>query len=713
MIACDFCNEWYHGKCIGLSATRGKRLERFKCPACTSKEVSENGGESGSHTPTRETTTPTTTEGTPASEDEEEEEEAPPGDLTDEEVREYIRKTIRSKGVCSVSFLRRALGIGYKRAKRHHDEVMLALPQGDVPEASDTEDEEYEEANDREPEQTSTQENSARPTTRRPPRKANQDQGISKDDKRSVAEEQDADDSTTSVLRDRVRAALTNALRSYFTIQKPKQEDDTMPVTLTSKVAPESDSTPSANVLAAQLTAELPAASTEPIPDPMITSTTNTLAENKTEITSETASSPNTTRDTPPISNHTEVKESSAPTEDTSNPSHAQSTLNTETKSHSEAQIPYSKTDIKDEHEKQEGEVLVTEERAAEVADQIEQEMFELYNSTTDRDYKAKYRTLLHNLSGERNHELRRRVLTGLVTPHDLCRMNSQELAPKELSLWRERRTEQYFAENVIIPATDSQLPIVKKTHKGEEVVQGLIEELEAPEIASSDEKQPTPPIKSTAPKTRTNSDPVIRKDELMAAQPTIDIKLEGAPYRGGSGISSVLRTGAIAASSKPSTGAILWRGTLSKTNMDKCTVVAVHVSGPGIQTADGSSSMQGFLNSTLHVQGRVELTKLATYVQRLQGSRSREYSVCMYEAQGPDESQAAYASMLEYFAHRERAGVVINLSGRVKEMYIIPYAPADPLTTSILLSTPATVPTFTPPDRDLLIGVIVTERVS
>jgi predicted transcriptional regulator len=45
------------------------------------------------------------------------------GYKTDDDVRSYVRKRKRANKNCSVSHLRRALNIGYKKAKRIHDEV--------------------------------------------------------------------------------------------------------------------------------------------------------------------------------------------------------------------------------------------------------------------------------------------------------------------------------------------------------------------------------------------------------------------------------------------------------------------------------------------------------------------------------------------------------------------------------------------------------------
>ncbi|XP_045046314.2 SPOC domain-containing protein 1 isoform X2 [Desmodus rotundus] len=128
------------------------------------------------------------------------------------------------------------------------------------------------------------------------------------------------------------------------------------------------------------------------------------------------------------------------------------------------------------------------------IAAGIEVALFDLTRATNCH-YKNKYRSLLFNLRDPRNHDLFLKVVRGEVTPQGLVRMNSFQLAPQELALWRDQE-EKRGLEIIEQQQKESRsLPTSKLTHKGEvEILRDTdqvltLEDLVEPMV--SDERSP------------------------------------------------------------------------------------------------------------------------------------------------------------------------------------------------------------------------------
>ena len=37
MIACDFCCEWFHGNCVGVTEKQAQKIDLYVCPECKRK----------------------------------------------------------------------------------------------------------------------------------------------------------------------------------------------------------------------------------------------------------------------------------------------------------------------------------------------------------------------------------------------------------------------------------------------------------------------------------------------------------------------------------------------------------------------------------------------------------------------------------------------------------------------------------------------------
>ncbi|XP_053432393.1 SPOC domain-containing protein 1 [Nycticebus coucang] len=115
--------------------------------------------------------------------------------------------------------------------------------------------------------------------------------------------------------------------------------------------------------------------------------------------------------------------------------------------------------------------LVLHEEVVESVAANIEAALFDLTQSTNCR-YKTKYRSLLFNLRDPRNMDLFLKVVHGDVTPHDLVRMSSIQLAPQELARWRDQKEKRGLEIIEQQQKEPCRLPTSKLTHKGEVEIQ-------------------------------------------------------------------------------------------------------------------------------------------------------------------------------------------------------------------------------------------------
>ena len=89
-------------------------------------------------------------------------------------------------------------------------------------------------------------------------------------------------------------------------------------------------------------------------------------------------------------------------------------------------------------------------------------------SKVSSQEYSKKIRSLLFNLSAEKNPDFRGNLLRGYIDPKELCKMQSKDMASSEIKNFRQERQKVYTKEQLILPNSSEKLMI--KTHKGEAV---------------------------------------------------------------------------------------------------------------------------------------------------------------------------------------------------------------------------------------------------
>ncbi|KAI8646337.1 transcription factor S-II, central domain-containing protein [Parasitella parasitica] len=184
---------------------------------------------------------------------------------------------------------------------------------------------------------------------------------------------------------------------------------------------------------------------------------------------------------------------------------------------------------------------LTTDERAEALAKSIENTMLDQLGDgnvgkkhrTCGEPYKSKFRSLLYNLKDKANKVFQIRVVTGDLTPDELIKMSSEDMANPELKSMSEvfRKT---GLKNSVMKIDNT--PIIKKTHKGDIIMipdkdnNNMYSEQVQQELDKINNKPRSPllslssptaselkPIPSYSPTSSNSSHPVDPLDDILA----------------------------------------------------------------------------------------------------------------------------------------------------------------------------------------------------
>ncbi|KFH43962.1 Transcription factor-like protein [Hapsidospora chrysogenum ATCC 11550] len=349
---------------------------------------------------------------------------------------------------------------------------------------------------------------------------------------------------------------------------------------------------------------------------------------------------------------------------------------------------------------------------------QIERAVFDTHPMAKgQKEYSQQIKSLTFNLKS--NPELVRGLIQGTHTPPTLAVMTSDQLASAELQ--RQMAEMKARAEKASILYTqESSGPRVRRTHKGEEVVED-----ESYVDNSHDVPPPLPPGGGGPPrrsghgKDQEQQGAVVKDEpagadthrELPARSPSLqdesrqqhrspsqssfDINKVFSSVRSPS-VSQPRRPSALTTSGpgedadvdrllqdetesppySPTEEAtqdpdVVWRGSLAMSSIADFQAVAKHVGGANFASVGPWSKL---IPRRLTVAGRIQQQQAIEYLCGLRYSSLTDVIVVSLEPVAPAESKAEFNAMVDYFISKKRYGVIGDkVAGNVRDTYLVP----------------------------------------
>jgi Transcription factor S-II (TFIIS), central domain/SPOC domain/PHD-finger len=355
-------------------------------------------------------------------------------------------------------------------------------------------------------------------------------------------------------------------------------------------------------------------------------------------------------------------------------------------------------------------------------------------------EYKSQFRSISFNLKDAKNSALRARVVSGDLPLDQLVQLTSEEMANQELKEQAKAIREEGVTQSVLKVQTG---PRIRRTHKGEEIVGGE-------EISAITPTQGT----ASAPFARAEEmSPSVKADEVPGSprsiSPSLDrpfspppksVGAERKPSTSNFDISNVWShlnspkspqdnmpepidlnilpvdlpqnqiddpdidrmindDGGNSPPYSPSAYAFedpvlsqyppIWSGTVAMASVAHFSAQAQFVGGPLSVTDLPWSTI---LPPNLVVDGRIPIDTTTKYLDAQRSSSTKSVIVIRLEA-ADDFHKSMEARMYQYFHDRQRYGVLRVHSDIVKDAYIVPLSPNEPIPEQIQLMDSHEIP--------------------
>ena len=344
--------------------------------------------------------------------------------------------------------------------------------------------------------------------------------------------------------------------------------------------------------------------------------------------------------------------------------------------------------------------------------------------------YREKFMAINYNVKA--NQELRDRLLNGSLSPNELSKMSTPEMASREKQEQKAKLQKEAEKQHVIIQEDG---PRIRRTHKGEELVgddsQMAVgtESIFAPaparrrpsELDPNAPKQPSPtagsPVSPVQVESTENS---ARSPPAASAQPlTVDTDARPAPGLERQPSSAFDIHNVWSSVSRPSTeaqhqqgaqrqqgahkpvqadaeidhllkdeepedeepysptdytadpNAPIWRGKLGMAIVAEFDGIAKHVAGANLSSSYPWSQL---LPPTLAIEGRIDIERASEYICGLRYSNTTDVTVLAITPTNDPDAKVHFDKLFDYFTERKRYGVIgKNPVPAVKDTYVVP----------------------------------------
>lgn len=351
--------------------------------------------------------------------------------------------------------------------------------------------------------------------------------------------------------------------------------------------------------------------------------------------------------------------------------------------------------------------------------------------------YKNQFRTITFNLKN--NPSLRDRLLNGSLAPAALATMTSQDMASEEQQQKDAEIKRAAEKQHIIM---QEQGPRIRRTHKGEEVIDGDGQAGTSESIFSSTAvRRPTLDAESSIPES-----PTVAKGPQLAeptAKPSVETHVAangdamrshspgfstqdglfpevpahlhqpmpvGGKVQADEEIDNLLKDEDV--ESPPyspkdlQAGGDVWFGKLGMSSIAEFRSTGRHIAGADLS---GKIPWSQLAPSSLVVDGRIDIELASKYLCGLRFSHSTDVTVMAIAAPHQPSERAGFDKLFNYFTDRKRYGVVgKHPLAAVKDVYVIPVdagASPKPEFIQLLENNALEDPT---PDRVLLMVFVV-----